>query len=257
MYLPLSATLFEPGRPVHPEYTGYAGQPINQADVTLLQYPLGYPPMNDSIAANDLEYYTAHTNLQSFFTGDSSYSVAYLALGNRTAADAQLPFAFEHMDYPHYYVWKETVSGGHLNFITGAGGYLQAYLYGYAGARLLPGGVLRFAYQQPLLPPSATSVKLRGLHLVGAAFDLWYNATTICVEANAGGGAPVWRGGLAQGGLARAAEARAATAAAAAAGAALQLVDETTGQVYPLLPPPAGVCVPLGPVRVEPVPAAR
>ena len=31
------------------------------------------------------------------FTGDSSYACAYLALGNRSSADAQLALAFDHM----------------------------------------------------------------------------------------------------------------------------------------------------------------
>lgn len=32
------------------------------------------------------------------FTGDSSYACAYLALGNRSSADAQLALAFDHSE---------------------------------------------------------------------------------------------------------------------------------------------------------------
>ena len=34
---------------------------------------------------NDLLYYTAHTDSNGFFTGDSSYAIAWMALGNRSA----------------------------------------------------------------------------------------------------------------------------------------------------------------------------
>ena len=66
-----------------------------------------------------------------FYTGDSSYSIAWLALGNRTGSDAQFGRAFLYMnglpsndstirviapqDNP-FHVWKEQArDGNHLN----------------------------------------------------------------------------------------------------------------------------------------------
>ena len=60
VYLPVTESLFK-GGPVHPEYTGYHGQTINQADVALLQYPLDLA-MAEDIARNDLTYYTSVTD---------------------------------------------------------------------------------------------------------------------------------------------------------------------------------------------------
>ncbi|CAE7938447.1 pgghg, partial [Symbiodinium sp. KB8] len=116
MYLPVVDDLYE-GGPVHPEYSTYHGQVINQADVALLQYPLEVP-MPKNVAINDLEYvvpenplrcehqcdygshryYQAKTDPNGYFTGDSAYSIAWLRLNNRTSADEQFFKAFLHMD---------------------------------------------------------------------------------------------------------------------------------------------------------------
>lgn len=44
-----------------------------------------------------------------FYTGDSAYSIAWLELGNRTAADAQFDLAFSHIDLRAFNVWKEKI----------------------------------------------------------------------------------------------------------------------------------------------------
>jgi hypothetical protein len=190
-YLPTSDALYAAG-PVHPEFAGYAGAEINQADVALLQYPLGVAFSHD-LALRDLDYYSARTGTPAppgystcpFFTGNSAYGIAYLALGNRSAADYQFELGFLHQT-PEFSVWTEytpSAGFGHLNFVTGAGGWLQALLYGYPGLRLPPsGGALRFATPVPTLPPGGvTRVKLRGLHLLGTAFDLAYDDALVCV----------------------------------------------------------------------------
>jgi trehalose/maltose hydrolase-like predicted phosphorylase len=41
---------------IHPEFDGYHGETIKQADVVLLGFPLMYP-MSDVVRYNDLQYY--------------------------------------------------------------------------------------------------------------------------------------------------------------------------------------------------------
>ena len=234
-YLPVNDSLYSGGA-VHPEYFGYSGAHINQADVALLQYPLGIQ-FDAELAQRDLDFYSGRTGLAQqqqqqqrqpgesicpFFTGNSAYGIAYLALGNRTAADAQFELGFLHQA-PGFNVWTEytpEAGFGHWNFITGAGGWLQAVLYGYPGARLPPGGgVLRFATPVSTLPPGGvTRVKLRGLHLLGAAFHFAYDAAQICVSSDGGA-------------------------------AALQLRVEATGETLAITG--AEACVPLQAVAVE------
>lgn len=192
-YLPLNYSLYAAG-PVHAENAGYAGETINQADVALLQYPLGldFGPQQNLL---DLQYYESVTNFAGMFTGDCAYSCAYLGLGNRSSADAQLQLAFNHIT-PQFYVFHETAfDDGHTqHFITGSGGYLQSFLC-YAGLRLERLGVVSFASQQPVLPPlGVTGVKLRGLDLLGTAFDFAYDNATICATlqpVQSGAGAPL------------------------------------------------------------------
>jgi hypothetical protein len=99
--------------PVHLQYHGWpgGGKAIEQSSVALLQYPLGLP-MAPSLARADLSYYEALTRTNGFFTGDSIYSIAWLALGRREAADTQWQAAFQHMDTGGgFNTWRETLSG--------------------------------------------------------------------------------------------------------------------------------------------------
>jgi trehalose/maltose hydrolase-like predicted phosphorylase len=180
-YLPLTAAL-SPNGTVHEEYTGYNGHAINQADVALLQYPLGLP-MDPALARRDLGFWASKTNFAGMFTGDASYSVAYLGLGDRASADAQTAIAFTHMDR-HFNAFMEKADGsGTQHFITGAGGYLQVFVFGYSGLRVDQPCVLSFRNQRPVLPPLGVSaVKLRGLHLDGQILDVTYDANTTCVR---------------------------------------------------------------------------
>ena len=157
-----------------------AGEPTNQADVALLQYPLRIKDIGHEQAVNDLEYYQSRSSgptTAGFFTGDSSYSIAWLRLGNRTAADLQFGLAFEHMDVHNgFNVWIEKSKGskgypGNLNFITGAGGYLQNYLYGYAGIILAE----RCVSFNPILPPNGiTKVGIRNITFHDKKFSFSY-----------------------------------------------------------------------------------
>ena len=190
-YLPLDDSLYA-GGPVHRQNTGYTGQTINQADAVLMLYPLGLD-FGSEQNQRDLDYYSLHTDFAGMFTGDSAYSCAYLALGNRTAADAQLLLAFDHIE-PHFNVFHETAfDDGHTqHFITGNGGFMQGFVFGFSGMRISRVGVMSFTSQAPVLPPFGVSaMKLRGLHLLGAAFDFSWDDARICVALQAAGGAPL------------------------------------------------------------------
>ena len=174
------------GKLIHPEYTGYQGEATNQADVALLQYPLRLKDdvIDHEQAVNDLLYYQSRSSgptTSGFFTGDSSYSIAWLRLGNRTAADEQFGLAFLHMDVNNgFNVWIEKSKGskgypGNLNFITGAGGYLQNYLYGYMGI-ILSESTFNL---NPLLPPHGiTKVGVRHITFHGKIFSVYYDVNT-------------------------------------------------------------------------------
>jgi trehalose/maltose hydrolase-like predicted phosphorylase len=201
MYLPtVEYEGYMAGVPVHPEYAGYDPKKrphINQADVALLQYPLGlrtdkrvFPGLPgetnpDQLAINDLLFWQPKSDNQVFYTGDSAYSIAWLELGNRSAADAQFDLAFTHIDLGYFNVWEEKNYGnfGNLNFITGAGGYLQNYINGYAGLRYTDAGLTL----RPVLPPhGCESLALRGLALAGARVTVSYTAAKLTATLTEG-----------------------------------------------------------------------
>jgi trehalose/maltose hydrolase-like predicted phosphorylase len=167
---------------IHPQYLGYHGQDINQADVALLQWPL-HMPMDPAIAKNDLRYYAARSSgsdTKGFYTGDSSYAVAMLFAGERQAAEAQLAFAFDHQLGP-FHIWTETNpkvaahnGTGNLNFLTGAGGFLENIVFGYGGLHYSADGLEMTA---SLPPMNVTSLTLRGIAFAGGSVRLVVNAT--------------------------------------------------------------------------------
>lgn len=64
-------------------------------------------------------------------------------------------------------VWSERRWGhGAVNFITGAGGFLQAVIYGYGGFRIRQDGL----YFNSTLPSRATKLALR-IHYLGSSID--------------------------------------------------------------------------------------
>ncbi|MEU1179584.1 hypothetical protein ABZ464_18370 [Streptomyces sp. NPDC005820] len=66
---------------IHPEFEGYNGQTVMQADVTLLQYPWAVP-MPPSPAQNDLDYYQARTDRNGPSMTEAIATIASAALGS-------------------------------------------------------------------------------------------------------------------------------------------------------------------------------
>ena len=118
--------------------------------------------------------------------------------GEREEGDKQFMRAFKYMNglvgtpatatqYNPFNVWKERESnGGHMNFLTGAGGFLQNIVNGY-------GGLLAHASRldmRPVLPPFTGFVRMVGLHYAGSCFTLNYtqDAMTLALLHEAAGG---------------------------------------------------------------------
>eukprot|EP00039_Didymoeca_costata_P005392 m.81275 g.81275 ORF g.81275 m.81275 type:complete len:815 (-) comp12801_c0_seq8:34-2478(-) len=183
VFLPVVTGVYE-GGPIHLQDNQYKkGQIITQADVALLQYPLEIAGISEELKKNDLAYYTAITNQNGFYTGDSSYSISWIAQGNRTGSDAQFARAFLYLNgfpngsvvAPHFNpfnVWKERASTGeHLNFLTGAGGFLQNVINGYGGLRARPDRM----ELAPISVPNADNVTFTSVNYAGAKFSFAYN----------------------------------------------------------------------------------
>jgi trehalose/maltose hydrolase-like predicted phosphorylase len=153
---------------IHPEFEGYNGQTVKQANVTLLQYPWGVP-MSPTLAQNDLDYYKQHTDPNGPSMTDAIAAIDSAALGSpgctvytylRDSADPYLAAPFDQ--------WYETRNGGAFTFTTGEGGYLQEFLYGFTGLRW---GTDEITIN-PFLPPQLPGVDITGVKWHGRTFDL-------------------------------------------------------------------------------------
>jgi protein-glucosylgalactosylhydroxylysine glucosidase len=161
---------FDEARQLHPEYDGFLEHPhmINQADVALLQYPLNWP-LSESVRLSDLEYYENITRPNGYFTGDAVYTIAFLRLGNTARASKSFAPTFDHIRGP-FHVWQEKLVGGHYNFLTATGGFLQTMINGCAG--------LEYADQALLLSPPAypclglTRIRMPRVMYLGATIQV-------------------------------------------------------------------------------------
>lgn len=155
--------LFDGTLGIHPEYQGYPGDAVKQADVTLLAYPWENP-QPAAVTKADLDYYVPRTDPGGPSMTDAIHSV----LSSQLDLPGCPAFTFTRRSVdpfmrPPYDQFSEARTGGAFTFTTGAGGFLQEFLYGYTGFRWRGDG-LRL---DPSLPPQLTGVTVSALHWRG------------------------------------------------------------------------------------------
>jgi len=138
----IAANLAVPvSRGIHPEFSGYRGQLVKQADITLLQYPWGYT-MPSRLALGDINFYVPRTDPGGPSMSDAVNLIDNAALGTPGCAS----YVYTERSYQPFlrdvfHQFSETRTGGAFTFMTGIGGFLQEFLYGYSGMRWDPSNV--------------------------------------------------------------------------------------------------------------------
>ena len=151
----------------HPEYEGYNGMEVKQADVILLGFPL-MVNMSLDVRRNDLSFYEPRTNPRGPAMTKSMFAINWLDVGDYARAATSFSESYVNAKEP-FMVWTEGADGGGaVNFITGAGGFLQSVLFGYSGLRLLDDKHLQF---KPMLLPGSTQVKFFGIDYHGNSIN--------------------------------------------------------------------------------------
>ncbi|XP_041778419.1 protein-glucosylgalactosylhydroxylysine glucosidase-like isoform X1 [Anopheles merus] len=156
---------------VHPEYKEYTfGTQIKQADVVLLGYPLEFP-MKQSTKANNLRLYSMVTRPDGPAMTWAIHTIGHLDLNELDHAAAMFRKSYKQYLRAPFHVWSENGDGadGAGNFITGAGGFLQSLINGYAGVRLRHG---KLVIDNPRLPPATTRLFIPELNFAGVKFAL-------------------------------------------------------------------------------------
>ena len=160
---------FDAERGIVLEYAGYADQTIKQADVVLLTFPLEWP-LDPQVEANSIRFYdskidAAHGPAMTY----AIHAILAAQVGNQAQLTDYLRRSYAANMRPPFLSFSETPDNDYCTFMTGAGGLLQALLYGVCGARLSDDG-LTFPFPA-LLPEGWTKLAVR-MRCRGKAYDV-------------------------------------------------------------------------------------
>ena len=146
----------------------YAGQTIKQADVNLLAYPLKVITKKEDIV-RDLNYYEPRLSPDGPAMGGAILSVLAARAGNPERAYKMFEKSYQPNELPPFNVIAETAGGTNPYFATGAGGMLQAALFGLGGLDIKADGVKQLSSK---LPKAWKSLTLKGIGKDETTFTL-------------------------------------------------------------------------------------
>ena len=129
------------------EYRTYNGEPIKQADVNLLAYPLKEVTGAAAIR-RDLDYYEPRVGEGPAMTY-AIFSILYERLGMPAKAFRDFQKGYLPNLRPPFGVMAETAVGDNPYFATGAGGMVQALLNGFGGLDITADGVVQLPTKLP------------------------------------------------------------------------------------------------------------
>ena len=179
---------------VRPEFEGYSGDTVKQADVVMLTYPWEWDE-SPTIGLNDLNYYAARTDADGPAMTDSIHAIDSLALGvpGCPAYDYTLRSVRPFVQPPYDQFTEARGAQGTFTFLTGEGGFLQTFLYGWSGFRWRSDRI----HLDPALPDqwAAGGLTLRGLAYQGRRFTVAIGSDHTTVTLESGDPVPVEGGG--------------------------------------------------------------
>jgi trehalose/maltose hydrolase-like predicted phosphorylase len=180
---------FDSNLNIYDEYDGYSGEQVKQADVVMLTYPIGLP-MASGVGLSDLNYYAPRTDLQGPAMTDAIHSIDASAVNAAgCSAYTYMLRSYEPFLRSPYDQFAETRSGPDtgFNFLTGVGGFLQVFEYGYSGLRFTPNGV----QLDPSLSPQLQGITLNDVQWQGRAFTIAIGPQSTQLQLTSGSALPV------------------------------------------------------------------
>lgn len=149
------------------ENATYNGVEIKQADANLLSYPLKV--ITDKAAVvRDLNYYEPRLSKTGPAMGGAILSVLYSRMDDPQKAYDMFEKSYKPNEVPPFGVLAETAGGTNPYFATGAGGMLQAVLFGFGGLDITENGIIQLNTN---LPREWKSLKITGVGPEKKTFD--------------------------------------------------------------------------------------
>jgi hypothetical protein len=146
--------------------------------------------MASGVGLNDLNYYAPRTDLQGPAMTDAIHSIDASSLNAAgCSAYTYMLRSYEPFLRAPYEQFAETRSGANtgFNFLTGVGGFLQVFEYGYSGLRFTPGAVVL----DPSLSPQLPGVTLNNLQWQGRVFTVAIGPQSTQVSLTSGSDLPL------------------------------------------------------------------
>ncbi len=135
------------------------GTVIKQADANLLAYPLKVITKKEDIL-KDLKYYEPLLAHDGPAMGGAILAALYARIGQPENAYKAFKKSYEPNEVPPFKVLAETAGGTNPYFATGAGGMLQAVLFGIGGLDISEAGVTQLNTK---LPRKWKAMKMTGI----------------------------------------------------------------------------------------------
>lgn len=174
----LASKLHLPYDSVSQFFRTYEGAPDSTLGwvTPLLSYPLAVP-MSPRAKRAQLEQAFAQLLKEGpgAMMGSTILAVGAAELNDRAMVDTLLPFSYrKHLKGP-FLMLSETPTNDAVNFVTGAGGFLQQVIYGWTGLRLGERG-LEPTFP-PVLPSTVKRLVLRNIQVRGKRYDVIVDAS--------------------------------------------------------------------------------
>jgi len=148
------------------ENSTYDGVDIKQADVNLLSYPLEIVKDRTQIE-KDLKYYEPRMSADGPAMGHSVLATLYAKLGDPEKAVTIFQRSYKLNEVPPFGVLAETPGGTNPYFATGAGGMLQAVIFGFGGLQITDAGIIQ---QKLVLPTKWKRLQISGVGIEKKTF---------------------------------------------------------------------------------------
>lgn len=145
---------------------------IPESDSALLWFPLEMPFSRDQTRSAIKKMQGSRE--PGAMMGGEFYPILAAQLGDRQLIGQLLTPLYAPYLRPPFNVVAETPDNQNTNFITGAGAFLQQFIFGYTGLRLGDGGLDKKF--RPVLPPGVTRLTLKNISVRGKLKTLSFDS---------------------------------------------------------------------------------